>query len=167
MFRVSRFFEEASPRVGHWIYMYVFSRLRTRKQKTLVRSPVAWMRIVWDSVRPNHCSTSTLVAHSPSTAVYFLGPISQDSYYLSPQRNSSSLKCECNTVMYRYSTNPCAYLPAANRRVAQFDYGVHRLPKRHRPNMERLEGVLSLGLRRIPRDYPCECRCPQLGLLGL
>lgn len=59
-------------------------------------------------------SAPTSVAHSLSTAVFFLGPISQGTNYLTPQRNSSAQKCECNTVMYRYLANPCAYPPTAN-----------------------------------------------------
>lgn len=42
------------------------------------------------------------VRNSRPTAVYELGPLNQSTNYLAPQLNSSSQKCECNTVMYRY-----------------------------------------------------------------
>ena len=132
-----------------------------------MKSPAPSRQIVRDSVCPNRCSPSTSLAHPPSTAVYYLGPIPQGASYLSPQRNSSSLKCECNTVMYRYLTSSCAHLPTANCRVAQSDYGVHCVPKRHRPVVDGLAGVLSLSLHRVPPDHPSERRCSQLGLLGL
>ena len=42
------------------------------------------------------------VRNPPPAAVYELGPLSQGTNYLAPQKNSSAQQCECNTVMYRY-----------------------------------------------------------------
>jgi hypothetical protein len=58
-------------------------------------------------VRSNEC------AHSPqsltsSAAVYVLGPLQQGSNYVTPQKNSSSQKCQCNTVMFRCVAEPYA-----------------------------------------------------------
>ena len=97
-----RFFGEALPRAGRWIDVCILSRLPIQGWKTLVKSPAPSRQIVWDLVCLNCCSTPTSVVRLLSTAVYYLGPIPQGVSYLAPQRSSSSLKCECNTVMYMY-----------------------------------------------------------------
>ena len=42
------------------------------------------------------------VRNSRPTAWFTLGPLASGQNYQAPQLNSSSQKCECNTVMYRY-----------------------------------------------------------------
>jgi len=51
-------------------------------------------------------------------AMYELGPLSQGTNYLAPQKNSSAQECECNTVMYRYQ----AYLVYVLRTSANLSH---------------------------------------------
>ena len=53
------------------------------------------------------------LSNSLSPAVYELGPLQQRSNYITPQRNSSAQKCECNTVMFRYMADLHACLAQA------------------------------------------------------
>ena len=46
------------------------------------------------------------LSNSLSPAVYELGPLGPGGNYVTPQKNSSAQKCECNTVMFRYMANP-------------------------------------------------------------
>ena len=42
------------------------------------------------------------IHNSRSADVFYLGPLPQGSNYMIPQKNSSTLKCDCSTVVYRY-----------------------------------------------------------------
>ena len=43
------------------------------------------------------------------TDTYGVGPLKQGTHYTTPQRNTSALGCECNTVMYRYTADLYAH----------------------------------------------------------
>lgn len=55
--------------------------------------------------------------NSRPAAVYELGPLASGTNYVAPPANSSSQKCECNTVMFRYDKSGCA--PAEQALIAE------------------------------------------------
>ena len=83
--------------------MYPLCRLPTRSNKTLVKSQVRWRHSARVSVRSNR--PSVYFSNSRSVAVYELGPLQTGTNYVTPQRNSTAQKCQCNTVMFRYVMN--------------------------------------------------------------